>query len=157
VADYPAKLAKSPLAFGMWQWGPLPGSAGLCLFWEGAGSGLELHREGGKHMRPVEHQAGRGPFTTVKQADAAAQALYADWRKETEAEEMREAVIAELARYPDGARGPSAAELRDAMDGPDVAGLARAVGILERDGLVEKHRMQGAWRFGLTKQGREQP
>jgi hypothetical protein len=74
-------VPRSPLAFGMWEWGPLPGTTGR-LFWDGPGRGLDLVVN--DHHKPIEHEFGRGPYATVKEADADAQAFVAVYLHEEE-------------------------------------------------------------------------
>ncbi len=73
--DQAAMMRRQPLAWGMQEWGPLPGSALLYLFWGGPGDGLELHHKGSGSMQRVQHETARGPFQTVKEADTAARAF----------------------------------------------------------------------------------
>jgi len=68
------ELSRRPLAFGMQEWGPLPGTAAT-LFWGGPGDGLYFVT-GGHHKRIV-HPSASGTYDTVKAAGKAAQAFAA--------------------------------------------------------------------------------
>jgi len=69
-------LPRRPLAWGMQQWGPLPGTTGMYLLWDGPGSGLFLVCGDGHH-KPIEHPTANGVYNTVKAAGAAAQSFAA--------------------------------------------------------------------------------
>jgi hypothetical protein len=79
VPASPAKIAKQPLAFGMWAWPDLP--ATRCqITWDGTlgnPAGAPLMFGHGSTWRPITHPAANGTYTTIKDADAAVQAFCA--------------------------------------------------------------------------------
>jgi len=73
------KVPRRPLAFGMWEWGPLPGSS-MRITWDGTlgnPAGARLLFGVGNTWRPITHPAASGVYQTVKDADAAVQAFTA--------------------------------------------------------------------------------
>lgn len=75
------KVNRQPLAFGMTRWGPLPETMDLFLFWGGPGDGLFLEKGMDGPQKKVESASGRGPFTTLKQAQAAVNAMVAEFEE----------------------------------------------------------------------------
>jgi hypothetical protein len=78
------KLQRHPLALGITYWGPLPGTAGMYLMWDGPGTGLSLYASDptvrGALGKPVRHPSASGPFGTVRAAEKAAHAFAAAGR-----------------------------------------------------------------------------
>jgi hypothetical protein len=73
-----AKIARQPLALGLQQWGPLPGTVDLFLLWDGPGGGIYLTNAAGSYMRPVQHPAASGTYQTVREAKRAVTAFAAE-------------------------------------------------------------------------------
>jgi len=70
------KVQRRPLAWGMQEWGPLPGSA-VTVIWDGPGSGLFIAGGPRRLMRRIRHPAASGTYATVKAASAAVAAFVA--------------------------------------------------------------------------------
>lgn len=72
------RIQRRPLAFGMEQWGPLPGTDDLYLFWGGPGDGLWLHKGwDGRHVR-VRHKSASATYDALRYAEAAVYAFVAE-------------------------------------------------------------------------------
>lgn len=67
------KVQRRPLAWGMQQWGPLPGTGGMFLIWDGPGAGIYMHVNDQLPGNRVRHPSASGTYETVKAADAAVQ------------------------------------------------------------------------------------
>lgn len=71
-----AAVRREPLAWGMQQWGPIPGADPASrIVWNGPGEGL--HWQAAGHQIAIRHRAVLGPFTTVRDADRAARRFIA--------------------------------------------------------------------------------
>lgn len=71
------RVPRQPLAWGMQEWGPLPGTEDAHLMWEGPGNGLDFLGSGGAPAIPVRHPVGAGPFQTLREAERAARRFIA--------------------------------------------------------------------------------
>jgi hypothetical protein len=68
-------IARSPLALGMTQWGPLPGTTDALIVWHGVNLGLFLHVHG--TMTAIKHCSANGIYRTVEEAETAVFAFVA--------------------------------------------------------------------------------
>jgi hypothetical protein len=73
--------ARHPLAFGITYWGPLPGTAGMHVQWDGPGSGLYLYpcdpaTATSPGMR-IRHDSAGGTYATRGEAEKALAAFIA--------------------------------------------------------------------------------
>jgi hypothetical protein len=78
------KVPRRPLAFGMWEWAPLPDTKAT-IVWDGPGSALMFTYP--SHATAIRHPTANGVYDTVKQADAAVQAFVAVYLEETASEQ----------------------------------------------------------------------
>ena len=69
------KLQRHPLAWGMTEWGPLPDTTSLYLFWGGPGDGLYL--KSGNVERRIHHASASGTYDTLRDAEKAVNAFVA--------------------------------------------------------------------------------
>jgi hypothetical protein len=83
----PDRVPRRPLAFGMWEWGPLPGTTAT-IVWDGPGEPLMFTYP--RRAIPIQHPTANGRYHTVKAADQAVQAFYAAYLAAEAEEEARE-------------------------------------------------------------------
>jgi hypothetical protein len=72
---------RHPLAFGITHWGPLPGTEGTHVQWDGPGGGMYLYpcspeRASVPGMR-IRHETAAGTYDTLRQAERAVTAFIA--------------------------------------------------------------------------------
>jgi hypothetical protein len=72
---------RHPLAFGITHWGPLPGTEGMHVQWDGPGGGMYLYpcspeSATAPGMR-IRHDAAAGTYATLRQAESALGAFIA--------------------------------------------------------------------------------
>ncbi len=73
------KLPRQPLAWGMQQWGPVPGTSRIYLMWDGPGSGIYVYvgdpQAQGSLGHRVEHPTADGTYDDLKSAQKAVDAF----------------------------------------------------------------------------------
>lgn len=78
-----AKLKRTPYAFGITSWGPLPSTRNMRVQWDGPGSGLYLYpcdpssaQSAALGMR-IRHSSARAEYQTLREAERAVYAFVA--------------------------------------------------------------------------------
>jgi hypothetical protein len=75
-----AKLKRTPYAFGMTSWGPLPGTRDMHVLWDGPGGGLYLYARdpsSGAVGRGIRHSSAGAEYKTLREAERAVDAFVA--------------------------------------------------------------------------------